>query len=143
MAAASRALGRAVGQARFAHAAGTTLEDGTDESDLKRGLLAADFVPDEFASREPAAALLWARVQLLAGRPVIACVAHHSHWVTLVGVLGKAYVVFDPGRFEYRVNSGVSVVTADRLRRWWRAGGAIARRHRTVYYGLSVCDGRR
>jgi hypothetical protein len=129
-----------VGQAAFAKAAGTWVE-GTDETEVKRGLLAKGFVPEEYGTNSPASALQWLRVQAMSGRPVLLCVNAESHWCCTLGVFGKRFVVFDPGRWDYRVNSGVTILPPDALRRRWRAGGASNRRAGMTYYGLAVHDG--
>lgn len=129
-----------MGQQKFARLAGTDLVGKTDEEGVQRALLGAGFVPEEYKSNSPAAALIWLRVQAMAGLPVLLCVAKEAHWVTVVGVFGKRFVVFDPARWEYRVESGVTIKPADALRRWWRANDAVNRRARQVYYALAVYD---
>lgn len=139
LAAASRALGRAVGQGAFAKAGGFWVSGG-DEDSVQRALLAKGFVPDVYRTNDPRAAAVWLRVQLMAGRPVLVCLLAESHWCCLLGVLGKRYVLFDPGRWEYRLNSGVAIVSWDWLRRRWRAGGTANRRAGQTYFGLAVYD---
>lgn len=128
-----------MGQAAFAKAGGFW-SDGGDEDAVQRGLLAKGFVPEVYRSNSPAEAAVWLRVQLMSGRPVLVCTMGESHWCCLLGVFGKRYVMFDPGRWEYRLESGVAVVTWDWLRRRWRAGGASNRRAGQTYYGVTVHD---
>lgn len=139
MEAASRVLQRPVSQQVFAKLAGTTDEDGTSEEDVKRGLLAKRFEIDEITENTPNLARIRLLVSLRLGYPVILCVQRHTHWVCAIGNIGNRFIVFDPARYEYRIDSGVTVYEWKKLQRIWyaskRTRGAGA-----AYYGVAVYD---
>lgn len=141
IAAAARALGSPVGLQAAARLAGTT-EAGTDENGIKRALLARGLIPDEFCQSTQLAARNWLNVKLRLGYPVIICLGRQrwEHWTVLLGQLGNRYILFDPARFEYRVNTGITVYTWDRLARVWYAPKTV-RGSDGAYFGIGVMKG--
>lgn len=138
VAAAARALGKPVGQQAVAKLAGTT-EEGTDEEGIKRALLARGFVPDVLSVSTQLAARNWLNVRLKLGYPVIIALGRQrwEHWTVLVGMLGTRYVLFDPARFEYRVNTGITVYSWASLCRLWYASKRV-RGNEPAYYAIAV-----
>lgn len=136
MAAATRALGKPVGQTSLAKLAGTT-EEGTDEEGVKRALIARGFQVDPFGTNIQLVAKRWVYGHLAVGNPIIVAINRWSHWVTLLGTLGDKIVLFDPGRWEYRVQSGVSVYTWSRLCRRWYASKKL-RGNDPGYWGIAT-----
>lgn len=99
-------------------------EVGTDETEMKRALLANGCDVDEWSDTSMYHALMWAGGCVDSGRPVILCVDNDEHWVTVIGLCGTRFIVFDPSR-----NSGIEIHEESSLAaRWVNADG--------VYYGL-------
>lgn len=103
-------------------------EDGTDEVEIQRALLACGASVDEFSTTNRVEALRWLLDTLVLRGPVVACVDNESHWITVVGYVGGSYVVFDPALGE-----GVKVYTSKGLLTRWRAST------KPHYYGVGVC----
>lgn len=137
--AATRALGNQVSQSKAAKLAGTTLEEGTDEDGIRRALLASGFIPEHLGTSITRVARNWLVVKLRLGYPVILCHGKQrwQHWVTAIGMLGSKFIVFDPARFEYRVNSGVQIISWQTLSRLWYANHKT-RGKSPAYYGVAV-----
>lgn len=115
---------------------GTTGE-GSDEDDLIRALLAYRCGVDVHAGDVPRAAEAWLLESLGAGRPVLICVDRWDHWITVLGRVGRQFVIYDPG-IE---TGGAFVLRFKDLRPRWeaarrvrRAGGAP----RVRFYGIAV-----
>ncbi len=117
--------------ARLCH---VTPEAGTNETEMKRALLANGMDVDEWPDPEAEAgdcytadqSTLWVRHCLVNGLPVVLCVDNDEHWVTAIGLCGDNFLLFDPAR-----NTGVEVHNAPSLAtRWVNDDG--------VYYGLGV-----
>ena len=142
MNAAAKALGVPVGQGRFAKLAGTDIIHETDEIGVKRGLLAAGFIPEVHTGNIGIPARNWLVVKLRLGYPVILCSgrARWQHWLCAVGMLGNKFIVFDPARFEYRVNTGIQFYTWQNLNRVWKAAKTV-RGDDGAYYGVAVLRG--
>lgn len=99
---------------------------GTNETEMKRALLANGVCIDEWCDTDTTQSELWVRHCLANGRPAILCVDDDEHWVTLIGMCGDHYVLFDPAR-----NQGVEIHTHNSLtERWVNAEGYC--------YGLGV-----
>lgn len=137
MEAASRVLGYPCSQKVFAKLAGTTEADGTSEEDLKRGLLAKGFEVDEIMETTPALARVRLLVSLRLGWPVILCAQRHEHWICAIGNIGNRFIVFDPARYDYRIDSGVTVYDWSKLQKVWFAPKRV-RKSGPAYYGVSV-----
>jgi ABC-type bacteriocin/lantibiotic exporter with double-glycine peptidase domain len=99
---------------------------GTDETEMKRALLANGVTIDEWVSKgysnEPGD---WLSNQLCTG-PAILCVDNDEHWVTAIGVCGPRFIVFDPSR-----NHGIEIHSWDSLAARWVNDDC-------VYYGIGV-----
>lgn len=139
MSVATRALGFPVGQQKLAKLAGTTEGDGTDETGIKRGLLAAGFIPEIYSGGTRWGSRNWLLVKLRLGYPVILAVGKQrwEHWVVAVGMIGLRFLVFDPARLDYRVNSGVQFCTWEKLAKMWYANKKV-RGSEGAYYGVAV-----
>lgn len=140
MSCAAACLGRLISQGTFAKLAGTHPELGTPPEDVKRGLLAKGFELDEIGEAGTALARVRLIVDLRLGRPVILLCQHWSHWTVAIGMLGDRFVVFDPARYDYRVNTGVTMMTWDKLRRFWRAPKHKRSGDERAYYGIAVAS---
>jgi ABC-type bacteriocin/lantibiotic exporter with double-glycine peptidase domain len=102
-------------------------EAGTDEVEMKRALLAngcdVDEWHDEYFDDN---SVWWVRDSVTAGNPVILCVDQSEHWVTVIGICGDRFVLFDPSR-----NAGIEVHSADTLAERWADD-------EDGYYGLAI-----
>lgn len=108
--------------ARLCH---VTPEAGTNETEMKRALLANGVDIDECCYTDPEVALDWLSGHLTRG-PMILCVDNDEHWVTAIGLCSNRFIVFDPSR-----NTGIEVHDATSLAaRWVNSDG--------VYYGIGV-----
>lgn len=98
---------------------------GTSEVEMKRALLANGVAVDEWHGTWGKDGCMWLLDQLDVG-PAILCVDDDEHWVTVIGVCGNNFIVFDPSR-----NHGIEVHSGETLtKRWVNADG--------VYYGIGV-----
>jgi ABC-type bacteriocin/lantibiotic exporter with double-glycine peptidase domain len=99
---------------------------GTDETEMKRALMANGVAVDEWHEDCPDQSELWVRHCTANGWPAILCVDSDEHWVTVIGLCGERYLLFDPAR-----NTGIEVHDKVSLNaRWVNDDG--------VYYGLGV-----
>lgn len=113
-------------QREIAKLCDVTPEAGTDETEMKRAILANGLGVDEWHDRDPAQSELWVRHCVANGWPPILCVDMDEHWCTIIGLCGEKYLLFDPSR-----NTGVEVHTVSSLlERWINSDG--------IYYGLGV-----
>ncbi len=117
--------------ARLCH---VTPSAGTDETEMKRALLANQVNIDEYTYSLPYHAggtsnleqkpTAWLWNQLNNYGPAILCVDNDEHWVTAIGVCNFNWIVFDPSR-----DTGVEIHTDESLKdRWVNSDG--------VFYGL-------
>lgn len=109
-----------------------TPEDGTDETEVKRALLAYKIKIDEWESPNKQDSMSWLWNHLVCHGPAILCVANHQHWVTVVGCLvaGKkiCFWVFDPA-----TGKGWKLYSWNQLAYYWR----LAQKYDGPnYYGL-------
>ncbi len=102
---------------------------GTDETEMKRALLANGVEVDEWPggiSSPVSLHIQWLYEHVTDVGPAILCVDDDSHWVTVIGTCGDSFIVFDPAR-----NQGVEVHDAASLAaRWVNSDG--------VYYGIGI-----
>ncbi len=136
MACAATVLGKATSQTNFAKAAGTD-DNGTDEDGIRRGLLAHGFIPEVMSSNIMLAARNWMITRLRQGQPVIICINRWEHWTTVIGLVGLRFIMFDPARYKYRIDSGVTVYDWATLSRRWFANKKVRGSH-GAYYGIAV-----
>lgn len=117
--------------------AGTTPE-GTDEEGLKKAIVHYNFRHKEFQTPSVREAMDWLKSNLRKGYPVLLCVDKESHWIAVVGVLGKKITIFDPakkknGRLRY---SGLRYLLpmelAERMYHIDDDDGSVQ------YYGMSI-----
>lgn len=99
---------------------------GTNETEMKRALLANGVGVDEWHTASDAGAQTWLRDHLLQHGPVILVVDQSDHWVTVIGFCNDRFVVFDPSR-----NSGIEVHDGDSLFARWKDD-------EDGYYGIGV-----
>lgn len=126
-----------ISQKKLADLGGTT-KDGSDEEDIKRMILGAGYEVDEFSTDLRTAAWGWAWNSLLMGRPVVLCVDRWEHWVSLVGLVGKNVLLFDPANNRWNVNrNGLQVVYRDTLTRRWEAAKRV-RGNQDRFYGIGI-----
>lgn len=121
-----------VSQTRAAKLAGTT-EEGSDHHDLIRALDALGFAVDELDDEtHKRTARQW--LERLAGvLPLLLCVDHWGHWVTVVGRCGPRVLVADG--FGARGPEVVRPVTIARLMRRWKSA---RRQGGGAFYGLAI-----
>jgi ABC-type bacteriocin/lantibiotic exporter with double-glycine peptidase domain len=127
---------RRVGLRGLRELVGTT-DDGSDEHDLIRALLAYGAGVDEHRGRCAFAAREWLAESTAAGRPVLLCVDRWQHWVTLIGAVGAQLVIYDPAR----ETGGVSVLRWKQLAQRWEAARRAARAAGSPgvrFYGIAV-----
>lgn len=110
-----------------------TTDDGTDEDDVKRALLAYGCGVDELSTSDVRAAREWLLDGLRAGRPTLLCVDRWGHWVTAIGCIGTQVVLYDPAR----ETGGVAVLRFKALRARWEAAKRV-RKTDARFYGIAV-----
>lgn len=142
LAAAAHCLGRRIGQQRIARLAGTT-DAGTDEDGLRRAMLATGLVPEEHNQNLQLVAKNWLMVKLKLGYPVLLCLGKQqwNHWTACIGMVGSRFLLFDPARYAYLADSGVSVYTWHKLAARWYANKQTRGKH-GAYYGIAVMPAR-
>lgn len=119
-------LGIKRSQREIARLCAVTEDDGTDETEMKRALLANGVHVDELHQRTRPIALYWAEEHITHHGPVVICVDSDEHWCTIIGRCMDRFVLFDPARNHgIEVHSWVSLA-----KRWVNDEG--------VYYGLGV-----
>jgi len=133
-----RVLGKTYTQDQVASLCGTSL-DGTDEEELKRGvgLLGGYWGENPFSTTVSGdSSLVWLRDNMKCRYPTLLCVDAWEHWVTLIGVCGARYIIFDPQKTSRNIReNGIKVYSPRQLRsRWWKAGDEIGK----GYYGLAI-----
>lgn len=114
-----------------------TTDDGSDEHDIIRALLAYGCGVDEHRGTSALAAREWLTVSITAGRPVLLCVDRWQHWVTVTGALGAQFNLYDPAR----ENGGAFVLTWKQLARRWEVARRAARAAGdggVRFYGIAV-----
>lgn len=115
-------------QREIAKLCNVTEEDGTDEVEMKRALLANDVAIDEWSSTDAPESSLWLSEHLYTEGPAILCVDDSDHWITAIGWCAGTFILFDPAR-----NTGVECHTRQSLaRRWVDADG--------IYYAIGVAN---
>lgn len=113
-------------QREIAKLCNVTEEDGTDEVEMKRALLANDVAVDEWSSTDAPESSLWLSEHLYTEGPAILCLDDDDHWGTVIGWCAGVFILFDPAR-----NMGVECHTRQSLaRRWVNSDG--------VYYAIGV-----
>lgn len=110
-----------------------TTDDGSDEDDIKRALLAYGCGVDEHNGDDWRTAYAWLLESLVHGRPVILCVDRWGHWITALGACGRDAIIYDPGR----ETGGTSVLRWKRLRQRWEAARRV-RQGAPRFYGIAV-----
>jgi ABC-type bacteriocin/lantibiotic exporter with double-glycine peptidase domain len=99
---------------------------GTDETEMKRALLANGVGVDEWHRDDAFASESWVLRHIVYRGPTILCVDNDEHWVTVIGVCAGQFTVFDPSR-----NTGIEIHSAESLtERWVNSDG--------IYYGIGV-----
>ncbi len=136
LSAATRALGAPISQRKAALIGGCDAE-GMDEIGIKRCLLACGYAVDMANFKIGSSAKTWLTVNMRLGRPTILCINQWTHWICVLGMLGNRFIIFDPGRWDYRVNSGVVLYSWDRLKRRWMANKRT-RGTDDPYFGIGV-----
>lgn len=92
-------------------------DEGTPEEEMKRGLLACGASVWEIQETKSVKAFSNLHEALETHGPVILCVDAWEHWLTVIGLCGPRYVVFDPAR-----GAGIRVYDAAGLSTRWRLG---------------------
>lgn len=103
------------------------------EKEIIRAL--AGFQVDEYHGTEPAKALAWLTMHVGVRGPAIILVDDSDHYVTVIGVCGSSFVVFDPSNVQQaKTEHGVRIYSWRSMRaRWWTATD-----DGNLYYGIGV-----
>jgi ABC-type bacteriocin/lantibiotic exporter with double-glycine peptidase domain len=113
--------GKRVSEAAIRKWAGTTRE-GTDEVGLQRAMSHYGFRAREFQTTSVREATAWLKDNLRKGNPVLLATDKWDHWISVVGILGKKLLLFDPEpqqKGKRRKYSGVQVYSMnDLVSRW-------------------------
>lgn len=143
-----RTLGSTIGQARVAKLCGTEEDEGTDEEDIKRGILSLGYTFSVCHTDIWNEAIAWLDTSLgMHGAPCLLSVRlqeAYDHWVCVFGALGPQgdmiYCVFDPANEGVNLyESGHNTFTRKQLLQYWRA--PVKERNPEIehaYYGISV-----
>ena len=110
-------LGKRVSMVDLAQLAQTTYSEGTDFEPIVGAIKRCGFVPIPFEG-PVGLAIPWLKKQVRLGRPVIVCTEEWSHWITVIGALGQAFVVFDP-----LPHKGTKVLTVLEFEKLWMNKG--------------------
>lgn len=123
-------LGIKATQAQVAKHCHTGPVEGTDETEVKRALLAYGCGVDEWEFHMEVLSHDWLRSHLTRRGPVILCVDDWEHYITCIGVCGERYACFDPS-----LGAGIRVYTRAGLNTRWCLSRA---KSGPVYFGLGV-----
>lgn len=85
-------------QNEIAKLCGVSNEEGANEVELKRALLALGISIDECNTGSRGDALYWLAEHVGRHGPAILCLDDFDHWCTVIGRCGLNYIVFDPAR---------------------------------------------
>lgn len=110
-------------EAELARLAGTTKKNGTDEKGLMKAIeaLGLEWVEMKNSSKF--------RKALMAGHPVIVIINSNEHWVTLIGRIGRKFVVADPDGSDLKKGEmGVRVVDKNEIKNFYRHYGIAVRK---------------
>lgn len=114
-------FGMVLKEKEIAKLAKTTKRNGTSEEGIKTALDSLGFQWTELSHPTKF------RKSLTDGHPVVAVVEKYSHWITIVGKLGKNFVVVDPDKSKVgRMEIAVFIVSKDELKNYGK------------YYGISI-----
>lgn len=129
----------AVSRRRLLSLCAANEDDGTPHDEIKRALLALGCAIDEFEHIDFAESEAWLRASLLAGRPVILCVDRWGHWITVIGIVGRQFLLFDPaGWSEWRdATNGLIIANSRALRKRWETAKRVRGRLER-FYGIGV-----
>lgn len=105
-----------IGQGKLRKLMYSDEDDGSDEDEIKRGLLALGLAVDEIESNHEYDAFGWLVQHLWWYGPAIVCLDDESHWVTVIGVSMQHVTVFDPA-----LGAGVKVYTRQGFSTRWRS----------------------
>jgi ABC-type bacteriocin/lantibiotic exporter with double-glycine peptidase domain len=114
-----------------------TTDDGSDEHDVLRALLAYGCAVDEFKSDSARDSFKWVLDSVQHGRPVLLCVDRWDHWVTVIGGAGRQVTIYDPAR----ETGGTFVLRFKDLRPRWEASRKVRKRGgapRVKFYGIAL-----
>ena len=108
-----KALGKRVSMVELARLAHTTPAEGTDFRPAMDAIRQCGFVPIPLEAITDLA-IPWLKNQIKRGRPAIICVDLWNHWVTVVGMLGENFVLFDP-----MPHKGTKILSVEELGQRW------------------------
>lgn len=126
-----KCFGKNVGEHRLRQLAGTD-EDGTSEAGVLDALTHLGYHNEVYETMKTGHAKAALSKYLKEGCPVIIAVDQDTHWATVVGMLGKRYVLVDSERtVKNKKENGVHVLDIRGLfRRWRKPDGSM--------YGIAV-----
>ena len=94
-------MGKSVMEKTIRRVAGTT-EEGTDEDGLKRAIEHYRLRHRKFEKTNIHEAVKGLKSELRRGNAMLLAVDKQDHWVSVIGILGKKILVFDPANWEGR-----------------------------------------
>lgn len=115
-----KCFGRNVAERIVRPLAGTTEEDGTGEDGIVEALGSLGYSSKIFSSDKKKESLSNLRKELDEGNPVIIVVDKDTHWVTVVGRIGKKFLIFDSTRTQVNIKENGIVILGEReiFNRW-------------------------
>jgi ABC-type bacteriocin/lantibiotic exporter with double-glycine peptidase domain len=117
-----RCFGKKVPERNVRAFSSTTQEKGTDEHGIIAALRGLGFDGQSFETEKSDEAVAGLATNMRKGHPVIICTQNLQHWVTVVGMAGDRFVVFDPARTKgNKSENGVHVYTHKQLSKTWQA----------------------
>lgn len=127
-----KCFGRNVSERKCRSLAGTSAEDGTEESGILSAIDALGYRSAVFSSEKKKESLQFLRQCLDDGKPVIIVSDRDTHWMTVVGRLGKRFLVTDPARTIASIKeNGIHVLGEKELFIRWTLGN-------DGHYGIAI-----
>ncbi len=115
-----KCFGKNIGEHRLRQLAQTD-EDGTSEAGVLSALDHLGFTSEVFETEKAGDAKAALSRYMKAGMPMIVAVDQDTHWATVVGQVGKRYVIVDSERtVKNKKENGVHVLDIRGLFRRWR-----------------------
>jgi len=117
-----RCFGRRIAEKNVRVFSNTTPEDGTSEEGIISALRGLGHGAESFEFMTRVAAADQLRENLMQGRPSIICIQNLQHWVTVVGMIGNKFVIFDPANTKgNKLENGMHILSLRNLKRLWQA----------------------
>ncbi len=134
-------MGKNVLEKTIRRVAGTTIE-GTDEEGMKKAIEHYKLRHRKFEKHTMPEAIKGLKAELHRGNPMLLAVDKQDHWVSVIGLMGKKILVFDPANWLGRKKKlrGLRVYKISEFMARWAYYDSSD--DLTYYYGITVLPGK-